>query len=140
MTTADPFYSDTPPSGPDPLLVKRNWAYRCFLGVAAALLIQMGCDALGRAGWLPDPVAAGMIVFLLLPLTGITWVAALAGMVLTLRVRRDLRLYILSLLTLGLAVYFVRMHSLHYNQPQLLVYPVAVGLFSLRWWLERPDA
>jgi hypothetical protein len=115
----------------------RNIAYLCFLGLAASVpCIYLG-ELVGRHADLPQPVAAGLLVFVLLPLTFCGALAGLVGSILTVIVRRDARLYALSFLSFGLLVFWLRKDSHGADATWVLAYPVGVALFSLRWLWER---
>ncbi len=111
----------------------RNIAYRCFLGVAGCVTLVYFGDLLGRGGWLPQPVAAGLLVFVLMPLIFIAIIAALVAMGLTLWVRLDPRLYAISILTLGLMMFWLRLELHQANPAWALTYPLGVALFSTHW-------
>ena len=115
----------------------RDFAYRCFLGGAGCTALVYLGDLLGRSGVLPQSLAAGLLVFVLLPLTLCGAVAGLAGMGLTLWIRRDPRLYALSVLTMGVIMFWLRMEQHGADPAWALAYPVGVALFSTHWWLER---
>lgn len=124
-------------STPAPADRWRDIAYLCFLGLGAAVLLTLAIGLLGAPGWLPQPVMAGLLVFILLPLTGAGLLAGIVGMVLAVIVRSDPRLYALSIAALALFVFRVRQEALGVNPAWTAVYPVGAVLLSLRWWLEK---
>lgn len=113
----------------------RNSAYFCFLAVAGCVLLVYLGDLIGRSGWLPQPVAAGLLVFILMPLVFIAAIAALVGMGLTLWIRMDPRLYAISILTLGLMMFWLRLEIHQASPAWALTYPLGVALFSIHWLL-----
>jgi len=140
--TTDPFASKTPRDDTSERRKRRfrDFAYYCFGAIAAIAVVLVVMGLLGTAGLLPRPVAAGFLVFVVLPFTATAALLLVAGTVLSVLVRRDLRLYMLILWTVVLFVFWVRRETLGANQAVALIYPVGVVLFSLRWWLgERAE-
>ncbi len=113
----------------------RTFAYYCFLGLAAMVVAYIACEVLGF--WLPRPMAAGLLIFIMRPLTGAGLLAGLAGLGLTLYIKNDPRLYTLCVITATLYVFWVRHEALGVSPRWALIYPVGVLLFSLHWILER---
>jgi hypothetical protein len=118
----------------------RDLAYACFLGIGAAVPLFVLVDGLSRAGLLPRPVAAAFVVFLLTPLVGGALLAGAVGMALTLWVRVDPRLYLLSAVTATLFVFWARHGALGADPRLSLLHTVGVLLFSLRWLAEKRRA
>ncbi|MBI5136935.1 MAG: hypothetical protein HZA24_06300 [Nitrospirae bacterium] len=119
---------------------RRDIAYLCFLALGGCVLAVFLGDALGRSGWLPRPLAAGLLVFVLMPLTFAGVAAALAGVVLAVWVGSDARLYALALLAMGLVVFWMRLDQHGAAPAWVLAYPAGAALFSLRWLLTRRRA
>lgn len=115
----------------------RDGAYLCFLGVAAAVPLFVATDTLADAGLLPRPAGAALFVFLLLPLNVAGLVAGVLGMALTLRVRTDPRLYMLSVITVTLFVFWVRHGTLGVSPRLSLLHTAGTLLFSLHWLAEK---
>ncbi|MDH5525998.1 MAG: hypothetical protein OEY97_01660 [Nitrospirota bacterium] len=116
----------------------RNAAYFCFLGLAASLSVFLLLDVIGP--WLNRPLAAAVMVFLMTPLVPIGLSAGCAGIVLAVLVRRDPRLYMLSLATVTLIVFWARQSHLEVSIAWAWLYVPGALLFSLRWWVTRPSA
>lgn len=119
---------------------RRDLAYACFLGIAAAVPLFVAADGLSRAGLLPRPAAAAFLVFVLTPLTGAGLLAGVAGMALTLWVRTDPRLYALSIVTATLFVFWVRHGALGVDPRLSLLHTVGALLFSVHWLAEKRHA
>jgi hypothetical protein len=118
----------------------RDGAYLCFLGVAAAVPLFVATDALEAAGLLPPKAGEMLVLFLLLPLNVAGLLAGVLGMVLTLRARTDPRLYMLSVVTITLFVFWVRHGTLGVSPRLSLLHTVGVLLFSLHWLAEKRQA
>lgn len=115
----------------------RDIAYGCFVAVGGCVLIFLAADLAGDAGFLPQPVQAFLLVFVMLPLTGFGLMFGLTGIVLTGFVRSDLRLYALSIITVALFVFWVRHTALGVSPRLAVLYlPLAFPLL-LRWAIEK---
>ncbi|MFQ5507887.1 MAG: hypothetical protein ACE5FN_00970 [Leptospirillia bacterium] len=119
---------------------KRSLAYKSFLALALAVLLYTVLDSVGRTGLLPQPVAAGLLVFVLMPTLGLGAMAGVAGTLLTLLVGRDPRLYALTVAAWALMVFWGRHDSMGASPYLMLLYPVGALLFSLRWLAENRTA
>jgi len=119
----------------------QNKAYRCYLTTAACVTLFVLGDALGRTGILPQPLAAGLLVFLLWPIMGLSLLSGMGGIGLTLAIRRDPRLWALALLTIGVGVFWVRRQALGDIHPlYMLIYSAGALLFSTHWLLKQRGA
>lgn len=115
----------------------RDIAYWCFVAIGGCVLIFLAADLAGNAGFLPQPVQAFLLVFVMLPLTGFGLLFGLAGIVLTGMVWRDFRLYALSIITIALFVFWVRHTTLGVNPRLVVLYLPLSFLLLLRWAIEK---
>jgi len=113
----------------------RDAAYLCFLAVGAAVAVLVLADVAGSR--LPDALGRTVVIFLLAPLTALGLLVGLVGMALTVWVRRDPRLWALSVATAALFVFWVRHGTLGVSPRFSLVHTAGAVLFSLRWLEEK---
>jgi len=113
----------------------RDAAYLCFLGLAAVVAIILSLYAIGPL--LPQSLGAAILVFVLLPVSGAGLLAASAGLVLSVLVRSDPRLYALGIAALALLVFWVRRDALEMAPAFAALYIPGALLFSLRWLAEH---
>jgi len=116
----------------------RDAAYLCFLGVGAAVAVLVLADVAG--GGLPYKLGQAIVIFVLAPLTATGLLAGLIGIAATVWVRRDPRLWALSVATAALFVFWVRHGALGVSPRFSLLQPAGAVLFSLRWLAEKRAA